>query len=271
MRTLPYQREPRHGQSVPGEPAVEIARLDVPPPDSQRLALEGVSLRVPDGARIALVGPNGAGKSTLLKAIAGLLRPRAGEIRVYGMPVGTCRHRVAYLPQRGEIDWAFPITVRGMVTMGRFVHLGWLRRPGPEDRAIVEIELARLGLTSLAERQIGQLSGGQQQRLLLARALVQRADLLLLDEPLNAVDAATREVIGRLLGELRDAGKTAIVATHDLGRLASDYDGAVYLAEGQEVPPPDGAFVGLQVGGIDQHDVARKPVMSPRGSYALAD
>ena len=271
MRTLPYQREPRHGESVPGEPAVEITRLDVPPPDSQRLALEGVSLRVPDGARIALVGPNGAGKSTLLKAIAGLLRPRAGEIRVYGMPVGTCRHRVAYLPQRGEIDWAFPITVRGMVTMGRFVHLGWLRRPGPEDRAIVEIELARLGLTGLAERQIGQLSGGQQQRLLLARALVQRADLLLLDEPLNAVDVDTRGVIGRLLGELRDAGKTAIVATHDLGRLASDYDGAVYLAEGQEVPPPDGAFVGLQVGEIDQHGVARESVMSAQGSYALAD
>ncbi len=271
MRTLPYRREPRHGQSVAGEPAVEIIRLDVPPPDQQRLALEGVSLRVPDGARIALVGPNGAGKSTLLKAIAGLLRPRAGEIRVYGMPVGTCRHRVAYLPQRGEIDWAFPITVRGMVTMGRFVHLGWLRRPRGDDRAIVEAELARLGLTELAERQIGQLSGGQQQRLLLARALVQRADLLLLDEPLNAVDAATREVIGGLLGELRDAGKTAIVATHDLGRLAADYDGAVYLAEGLEVAPPEGAFVGVQVGGVDQRRVIVPPVASTLGSYARAD
>jgi manganese/zinc/iron transport system ATP- binding protein len=233
MRTLPYQREPRHGQSVVGEPAVEITGLDVPPPDQRRLALEGVSLRVPDGARIALVGPNGAGKSTLLKAIAGLLKPKAGEIRVYGMPVGTCRHRVAYLPQRGEIDWAFPITVRGMVTMGRFVHLGWLRRPGPEDRSIVEAELARLGLTDLAERQIGQLSGGQQQRLLLARALVQRADCSC---STSRSTRSTRRPAGSSAAcwaSSATPARPAIVATHDLGRLATDYDGAVYLAEGQ--------------------------------------
>jgi len=160
-----------------------------------------------------------------------------------------------------------------MVTMGRFVHLGWLKRPSAADRVIVAAELERLGLMDLAERQIGQLSGGQQQRLLLARALVQRADLLLLDEPLNAVDAATREVIGRLLGDLRDAGKTAIVATHDLGRLESDYDGAVYLAEGCEVPPPEGAFVGLQVGRIDQRHPSADaaPMHAIPGSYALAD
>ena len=259
---LPYQREPRHGESVPGEPAVEIDDLEVAMPSGD-LALQQVCLRVPVGSRIALVGPNGAGKSTLLKSIAGLLRPRGGRIQVYGMPVGTCRHRVAYLPQRGEIDWRFPITVRDMVTTGRFVHLGWLKRPSAADRALVDRELARLGLTPLAHRQIGQLSGGQQQRLLLARALVQGADLLLLDEPLNAVDVATREVVSSLLGELRAEGKTAIVATHDLGRLAHDYDGVVYLAEGCEVAPPEGAFVGMRVGALDQG------VNEP--SYALAD
>ncbi len=245
--TLPYGRR-RHVGAVPGAPALAARSVSIGYGDTAGLALRDVSLRVPAGARVALVGPNGSGKSTLLKAVAGLLPVVSGEIRVYGNPVGACHHRVAYLPQRGEIDWRFPISVRRLVTTGRYVHLGWLKRPGREDREIVADVLENLGLSPLAERQIGQLSGGQQQRALLARALVQDGDLLLLDEPLNAVDAGTRETISGVLSDLQKRGKTMVVATHDLASLAAEFDGALYLREGQEEAPEPGAFVGLPVG-----------------------
>jgi manganese/zinc/iron transport system ATP- binding protein len=235
MITLPYRREPCHGQSVPGEAAVQVTDVSVAMPGDDRLALDGVDLTVPIGSRTALVGPNGAGKSTLLKAIVGILKSRSGSIRVYGMPVASCLHRVAYLPQRGEIDWTFPMTVRELVLTGRYVHLGWLRRPGAEDRALVEREIRRLRLDDLADRQIGQLSGGQQQRTLLARALVQGADLLLLDEPMNAVDVETRMILTGVLDDLRAEGKTAIIATHDIGRLESDFDDVLFLVDGHQV------------------------------------
>jgi manganese/zinc/iron transport system ATP- binding protein len=235
MISLPYRPEPCHGESVPGEAAVRADGLSVAMPGNDRLALSGIDLTVPIGSRIALVGPNGAGKSTLLKSIVGLLKPCAGMIKVYGMPVATCLHRVAYLPQHSEIDWRFPMTVRTLVGSGRYVHLGWLRRPGRVDHLLVDQELDRLGLTALADRQIGQLSGGQQQRTLLARALVQGADLLLLDEPMNAIDAETRSVLGSVLDDLRAEGKTAIIATHDIDRVESEYDDVLYLADGHQV------------------------------------
>jgi ABC-type Mn2+/Zn2+ transport system ATPase subunit len=233
----PYSRR-RHAPTVPGAPALEAHAVEVAYPDDRHPALRGVSLRVAVGDRIALVGPNGAGKSTLLKAVAGLLPLRAGDIRVYGLPVGACHHRVAYLPQRSEVDWQFPMTVRRLVLTGRYVHLGWLRRPDAHDRSLADGTLERLGLAPLAERQIGQLSGGQQQRTLLARALAQDADLLLLDEPFNAVDVETRGVVDGLLDELRRRGKTVVVATHDIGRHEGGFDGALYLTEGREQPPP---------------------------------
>jgi ABC-type Mn2+/Zn2+ transport system ATPase subunit len=235
MTAFPYHREPCHGESVPGEAAVSVRDLSVSMPGNDHLALDGVSLTVPIGSRVALVGPNGAGKSTLLKSIVGLLRPLSGSIRVYGMEVGSCYHRVAYLPQRSEIDWRFPMTVRRLVEAGRYVHLGWLRRPGPEDRTLVAREISRLRLDDLADRQIGQLPGGQQQRALLARALVQGAELLLLDEPMNAVDAETRSILTGVLDDLRAEGKTAIIATHDIGRLESEFDAVLFLADGKEV------------------------------------
>ena len=238
----------RHAEVVPGAPALAARSVGARYADSAEPALRGVSLRVPAGARVALVGPNGSGKSTLLKAVAGLLPVLSGGILVYGNPVGACHHRVAYLPQRGEIDWRFPISVRRLVMTGRYVHLGWLRRPGRKDREVVSRVIEDLGLAPLAERQIGQLSGGQQQRALLARALAQEADLLLLDEPLNAVDAETRETISSVLSELREQGKTMVVATHDLSSLESEFDGALYLREGREVRPGPGAFVGMPVG-----------------------
>ena len=227
----------RHVAPVSAAPAVEAESVSA---DYQGTpALAGISLRVPVATVVALVGPNGAGKSSLLKAIAGLLPTRGGKLLIYGHPVGACHHRVAYLPQRSEIDWQFPMSVERLVLTGRYPHLGWLRRPGPEDRAIAGQMMARLGLEGLAARQVGQLSGGQQQRALLARALAQDADLLLLDEPLNAVDVETRGAVGDLLVELRARGKSALVATHDNGGQEGVFDGAVFLKDGRQARPEE--------------------------------
>lgn len=246
---LPYSNR-RHRSPVPEAPALVVRQLQVEYPGTRRVALQDINLCIPVGAQVALVGANGAGKSTLLKAIAGLLPVRQGNIAIYGNPVGACHHRVAYLPQRGEIDWQFPISLRRLVLTGRYVHLGWFRRPSAQDIAIADARIAQMGLTPLVHRQIGQLSGGQQQRALLARALTQEADLLLLDEPLNAVDADTRILISEVLNRLRQQHKTVLTATHDLGRLESDFDAALYLSEGQEIMPPPGAFTGLRIGAL---------------------
>lgn len=237
-----------HTSAVPGAPALETRALSAGHPGATAPAIRDINLRAPVGSRVALVGHNGAGKSTLLKAAAGLLPVLSGNLWIYGQPPGACHHRVAYLPQRAEIDWRFPITVRKLVLTGRYVHLGWLRRPGARDQELTEQALDQMGLTALAERQIGQLSGGQQQRALLARALTQDADLLLLDEPLNAVDADTRKIVSDVLTELQAREKTVVVATHDLGRLESEFDGALYLSEGSQISPPPGAFTGWQIG-----------------------
>ncbi|MFQ3662691.1 MAG: ABC transporter ATP-binding protein [Chloroflexaceae bacterium] len=226
----------RYVEMIPDAPALAIDRLTVGYPGLPEPVLHEVSLALPAGVRAALLGPNGSGKSTLLKAVAGLLRPRSGTIRIYGRPVGACHHRVAYLPQRGDVDWRFPVTVERMVLAGRYVHLGWLRRPGDEDRERVMAVLGKLGLEQLARRQISQLSGGQQQRALLARALVQEADLLLLDEPLSAVDSASRSIIDEALNELRDRGRTILMATHHLDRIDEGFDLAFALEDGTLQP-----------------------------------
>jgi manganese/zinc/iron transport system ATP- binding protein len=232
---FPYGTHRRHADPVAGASALEVSGLVAHYPGKRTPALAGVDLCVPVGGRVALVGSNGAGKSTLIKVIAGLLPISQGTVRIYGNAVGACHHRVAYLPQRGDIDWRFPVTLRKLVMTGRYVHLGWFKRPTKRDWEIVDGMITRLGLADLAERQISQLSGGQQQRTLIARALAQEADLLLLDEPLNAVDAATRAIIHEVLSLLKHEGKTVIAATHDLSRLADDFDGALYLEHGRPV------------------------------------
>jgi manganese/zinc/iron transport system ATP- binding protein len=229
---FPYGRR-EYAEAVAGAPALDLRRVEASYPGAAFGALDAIDLQIAQGAHVALVGPNGAGKSSLLKVIAGLMRVRRGEVRIYGLPIGACHHRVAYLSQRGEIDWRFPVTVYDMVMAGRYVHLGWLRRPGIDDHIAVAEVLERLELRDLAQRQIGELSGGQQQRALLARALVQGADLLLLDEPFNAVDAASRDVIMEVLDDLRRRGKTVLVATHDLERLAEGFDRVVAMREGR--------------------------------------
>jgi ABC-type Mn2+/Zn2+ transport system ATPase subunit len=220
---------------VRSAPALEAQQLTVRYPVGDYPALRDVTITVPRGARIALVGPNGAGKSTLLKAAAGLLPIAGGRLTTFGLPPGCCPHLVAYLAQRSEVDWHFPISVRRLVVTGRYPHLGWLRLPSREDWRKADAALERLGIFDLAERQIGELSGGQQQRALLARALAQEAALLLLDEPMNAVDAETRAVVFDLLRDLGREGKTMVVATHDLDRLQTDFDDALFLFDGQVI------------------------------------
>jgi manganese/zinc/iron transport system ATP- binding protein len=171
-----------------------------------------------------VIGPNGAGKSTLLKSVVGLLAPSAGHIRVFGRRFAEERRRVAYVPQRSAVDWDFPTTVLDVVMMGRYAHLGWLRRPGERERRLALDALDRLGLDGLEGRQIGELSGGQQQRVFLARALVQDADLYLMDEPLAGVDAPTERTILAAWQDLRRSGKTLVVVHHDLQTVSATFD-----------------------------------------------
>ncbi|HOT24751.1 MAG TPA: metal ABC transporter ATP-binding protein, partial [Thermoleophilia bacterium] len=188
------------------------------------LALDGVTLTVPHGAQVAVVGPNGAGKSTLFKSVVGLLRPRSGRILIHGRPPGDQDDPVAYVPQREEIDWRFPVSVSDVVMMGRYGRLGPLRRPRQIDREIVAQALDRLGLSDLASRPIGELSGGQQQRVFLARAIAQEPHVLLLDEPFTGVDVRAREMVLDLLQSMRARDVTVLVSTHDMETAARRFD-----------------------------------------------
>jgi ABC-type Mn2+/Zn2+ transport system ATPase subunit len=186
--------------------------------------LRDVSLDLPPGTITGVVGPNGSGKSTLLRAILGLTPEVSGEVSLGGVEIDRVRHRIAYVPQREVVDWGFPITAADVVMMGRYPRLGVVRRPRPADRRRVAEALARVGMESHAGSQIGALSGGQQQRVFLARALVQEASVLLLDEPMTGVDQATEQAINVLLHELRDGGATVVITTHDLESASEQCD-----------------------------------------------
>lgn len=215
--------------AVPNTPALSLSNVRFRYPRSEADVLAGVSLTVNPGERVALVGPNGAGKSTLLQLIIGMEQGHTGSVEVYGNPSHMCRHRVAIVPQRSSVDWQFPVNVRQVVMMGRFAHLGWFRRPKQSDHARVDEALEAMGITDLADRQVGELSGGQQQRVMLARTLAHDADLLLLDEPLNHVDIATQELIFHTLERLTAEGKAVIVSTHDLGVLTVHFTRAIFM------------------------------------------
>jgi ABC-type Mn2+/Zn2+ transport system ATPase subunit len=194
-----------------------------------RPALESVSLAVPQGAQVAIVGPNGAGKSTLFKALVGLLPIASGEMLLHGQPRSQYKEPIAYVPQREEVDWRFPVTVFDVVAMGRYGGGRWLRRLSVADRRSIEQSLEQLGIADLAHRPIGQLSGGQQQRVFLARALAQEPHVLLLDEPFTGVDVSTREATLDLLAGLRSRSVTVLVSTHDLDLAAGRFDQVVLL------------------------------------------
>ena len=172
-------------------------------------ALDRVTFEVPSGATVALLGPNGSGKSTLFQAAVGLVDAVEGSIRLGS-------HRVAFVPQRLDVEPAFPVTALDVVRMGRYGDLGWLRRFGERDHALVADAVALLGIEALADRRFGDLSGGERQRVLLAQAAAQDARILLLDEPFTGVDRPTADAVRSLLGRWGDEGRTVIVATHDL-------------------------------------------------------
>ncbi len=192
-------------------------------------ALWDVDLKVPKGVMMGLIGPNGAGKSTLIKTIMGLIRPAAGTVRIFGKPHAESQSRVAYVPQRSSVDWDFPATVKDIALMGSYGRLGWSTRPDKNEHKNTNEALERVGLTPLANRPVHQLSGGQQQRVFLARALVQKADLYLLDEPFQGVDAATESLVLDLLRSLQSAGGTIVVVHHDLQTVADRFDQAALL------------------------------------------
>jgi manganese/zinc/iron transport system ATP- binding protein len=192
-----------------------------------------LTLEVFPGSMVAIVGPNGAGKTTLLKALTGLIKPVAGDLKLFGTPIAQVsreqRNRIAYVPQRMSVDWDFPISVQEVVMMGRYGHLGWLRRPRKIDYEIVAQALESVDLTAHASTPIAYLSGGQQQRVFLARALAQQADIYLLDEPLVNLDMVTERALVRVLQDLAAQGKTVLVIHHDLHTVRRYFDTALLL------------------------------------------
>lgn len=188
-----------------------------------------VEFDIPNGSLVGIVGPNGAGKSTLLKAVMDLIPRASGRVQIFGGSYRQNRNRVGYVPQRESVDWDFPVNALDVVTMGLYREVGWFLpvRKRHRDRAMEALD--RVGIADLAYRQISQLSGGQQQRTFLARALVQDADLYLMDEPFAAVDAATERAIVELLNDMKARGKTAVVIHHDLQTVPEYFDYVVLL------------------------------------------
>jgi ABC-type Mn2+/Zn2+ transport system ATPase subunit len=190
----------------------------------EKIVLHDLTFNIPHGARVAVVGPNGAGKSTLFKALVGLLPLQEGAIFIHGLPLNAHKDCVAYVPQREEVDWRFPVTVRDVVMMGRYDHQGWFGRSSRGDKQVVEKSLAQMGIESFSRHSISDLSGGQQQRVFLARALAQEPHILLMDEPFSGVDVVTQEATLHLLDDLRRADVTAMISTHDMNLAASKFD-----------------------------------------------
>ncbi len=187
-------------------------------------ALWDVDLSIPKGTLMAIVGPNGAGKSTLIKAILGLVKPVTGKVLFHNKPYNKMRKNISYVPQRGTVDWDFPTTVFDVVLMGRYGHIGWIKRPRKKDKELTLLALEKVGMTEFKNRQISELSGGQQQRVFLARALVQDADIYLMDEPFQGVDIKTEKAILAILEELKDQGKTVVVVHHDLQTVENYFE-----------------------------------------------
>jgi ABC-type Mn2+/Zn2+ transport system ATPase subunit len=190
----------------------------------EKAVLHGLSFQVPHGTRVAVVGPNGAGKSTLFKALVGILPLQSGRILIHGESLGVHKDCVAYVPQREDVDWRFPVTVSDVVMMGRYGQMGWWSQPSKTDKQIVRKSIEQMGIADLADLSIGQLSGGQQQRAFLARALAQEPHILLMDEPFTGVDVTTQEMTLKLLDHLQNQQVTTVVSTHDLNLAASRFD-----------------------------------------------
>ena len=210
-----------------GKHRLEVSDLTIT--YGETLAVDKLSFAAECGSRVPLLGPNGAGKSSLLKPLPGVLRPKAGAVLWRQAPMRKAHQEIAYLPQRGEIDWSFPVTVRGLVEMGRFAQLGNWRPFRQHDRDLVRRALEAMEMGDLRDRPIGELSGGQQQRAFIARALAQEAHVLLLDEPFAGLDKPAQETLGALLGQLAKEGRLLIASHHDLETAPSLFDEALLI------------------------------------------
>lgn len=195
----------------------------------RRPVLWDIDYDAPPGQLVAIIGPNGSGKTTFIKAALDLVPRLSGDVHFFGEPYHQARHRVGYVPQRGSVDWDFPVSALDVVAMGLYRQIGWFRPVTRRYRLRAMECLERVDMADYARRQISQLSGGQQQRVFLARALAQSADLYLMDEPLAGVDAATERAIITILQELRQAGKTALVVHHDLQTVSEYFDHVLLL------------------------------------------
>ncbi|MBB4824327.1 iron/zinc/copper transport system ATP-binding protein [Sporosarcina luteola] len=191
--------------------------------------LEDVSFTFDSGNLVGILGPNGAGKSTLMKAMLGLIQKDKGTVAVNGKPIKEVRQQIAYVPQRSNIDWNFPITVKDTVLLGTYPKLGLFHRPKKEHKDWAMRCLEQVGMQDFAKQQIGELSGGQQQRVFLARALAQKADYFFLDEPFVGIDVSSEEVIITILKQLRDEGKLVFVVHHDLTKVKHYFDELVLI------------------------------------------
>lgn len=202
--------------------AIEVEHLTVS--YNARPALLDVSVNIESDQLVGIIGPNGAGKSTFIKAVLGFVRPDLGTVRIGGTNAQNAKGQVAYVPQRGAVDWDFPITVKEVALMGRYQQIPWYSSPRKEDGETAMEALKMVRMEKFADRQIGELSGGQQQRVFMARALAQGSNILLLDEPFAGVDAATERAILEVLDRAKRSGKTLVVVHHDLSTAAEYFD-----------------------------------------------
>ncbi|NLY09542.1 MAG: metal ABC transporter ATP-binding protein [Tissierellia bacterium] len=186
-------------------------------------------VNIVENSRTAIIGPNGAGKSTLIKGILGLQKKLSGDVLIMGEPFKKVQKQIAYIPQANSVNWDFPTTALDVVLMGRYVHLGWIKRPTKEDRLIAKAALEQMGMEKYSNRQISQLSGGQRQRVFIARAIAQDAKLYFMDEPLAGVDKMTENVIMDFLRKAQGEGKTSVVVHHDLKTVKEYFDHVVII------------------------------------------
>jgi manganese/zinc/iron transport system ATP- binding protein len=223
---------PQNRRADPGLSEVPLAVSGLTVGYGDRPLVADLDLHLRRGERFAVVGPNGAGKSSLLKSLLGLLPPWTGKVRFFGLDLERARARLAYVPQREEVDWEYPASARDVVEMGRYQQAGLWRRLSALDQRLVSEALERVGLSAFADAPIGRLSGGQQQRIFLARALCSGAELFLLDEPFAGIDAKSEAELHQLLAELCAEGRSALVVHHDLNTVAQRFDRALLLGSG---------------------------------------
>lgn len=207
--------------------ALEIENLSVS--YQKTIALHDITLAMESGKIVGIIGPNGAGKSSLIKAVLGLIPIDRGKIEIYGQSLNQMRKRIAYVPQRSNIDWNFPIIVKKTVLLGTYPRLGIFKRPTRKDKDWATECLRKVGMEEYAKSQIGELSGGEQQRVFVARALAQKADCYFFDEPFVGIDVMSENIIIDILRELRDEGKTIFVVHHDLSKVEGFFDDIILI------------------------------------------